>query len=157
METGQFTTKEAFTKAAVLCSKGEKCSFDIKKKLMEWGLDKYDAEAVVEELKHEKYIDDERYARAYVRDKFRIGKWGRVKIKHFLKQKSFPDELINMGFKEIDEEKYVKLLLRTMRQKARSIKSKNRFDKMGKIIRFAQGRGFEPEYIHRHLNEVVKE
>lgn len=157
METGQLTTKEAFAKAASLCSKSEKCSFDIKKKLNEWGLDKYDAEAVVEELKQEKFIDDERFARAYVRDKFGIQKWGRVKINHFLKQKGFSGEKIESALKDIDEEKYVKLLMQTMREKARAVKSKNRFDKMGKIIRFAQGRGFEPEYIHRYLNEVVKE
>jgi regulatory protein len=157
METGQLTTKEAFAKAASLCSKGEKCSSEIRKKIMEWGLDKYDAEAVIEDLKQEKYIDDERYVKAYVRDKFRLDKWGRVKIRHFLKQKGLADQLITIGLEEIDEEKYVKLLLFTLKQKAKTIKGNNRFDKMGKIIRFAQGRGFEPEYIHRHLNEVVKE
>jgi len=157
MESKKLTTKETFAKAALICSKSEKCSFDIRKKLIDWGLDKYDAEAVVEELKQEKYIDDERYVKAYVRDKFRLSKWGRTKIRYYLKQKGFAEDLILVGFEEIEEEKYVKLLLQIMRQKSKIIKSKNRFDKMGKIIRFAQNRGFEPEYIHKYLNEVVKE
>jgi len=157
METGQLTTKEAFAKAASICSKSEKCSFDIRKKLNEWSLDRYDAEAVVEELKQEKFIDDKRYARAYVRDKFGLGKWGRVKIKHFLKQKGFSDDLTETALKEIDEEKYIRLLMQTLRQKTKAVKSKNRFDKMAKIIRYAQGRGFESEYIHRYIHEVVKD
>jgi regulatory protein len=156
METGQLTTKEAFAKAAALCSKGEKSSCDIKKKLTEWGLDKYDASAVVEELKQEKYIDDSRFVQAYINDKFRLDKWGRVKIRYFLKQKGFADDVIEAGLKTIDDEKYVKLLIQTMKSKAKTIKSTDRYDKMAKIIRFAQNRGFEPEYIHRHLNEVVK-
>ena len=157
METGRLTTKEAFARAAALCSKGEKCSFEIKRKLIDWGLDKYDAEAVVEDLKHEKYIDDDRYVRAYVRDKFNLDKWGRNKISYYLKQKGLHDELIRIGFEEIEEDKYVRLLVQTMRQRAKSIKGKNRYDKMAKIIRFAQNRGFEPEYIHRHLDEIIKD
>jgi regulatory protein len=156
METGQLTTKEAFAKAAALCSKGEKSSSDIKKRLTEWGLDKHDASAVVEELKREKYIDDERFIRAYTSDKFRFGKWGRIKIRYFLKQKGFSDDVIELGLQVIDEEKYVKLLLQTMQSKAKTIKKTDRYDKMAKIIRFTQNRGFEPEYIHRHLNEVIK-
>lgn len=157
MDTEKLTTKEAFAKAALICSKSEKCSPEIKKKLMDWGLDKYDAEAMIEELKQEKYIDDERYVRAYVRDKFRIDKWGRTKIRYYLLQKKLSGDLIKIGLEEIEEEKYVKLLIQIMKQKAKIIKSKNRFDKMAKIIRFTQNRGFEPEYIHKHLNEVVKE
>lgn len=157
METGQLTTKEAYAKAAALCSKGEKSSSDIRKKLVEWGLDKYDANAVIEELKQEKFIDDERYVKAYVNDKFKFDKWGRIKIRHFLKQKDFADDLIGVGLKVIEEEKYVKALLQTMRDKAKTIKTGDRYEKMAKIIRFAQNRGFEPEYIHRHLNLVVKE
>lgn len=157
METGQLSAKEAKNKAAALCSKGEKSSGDIRKKLMEWGLDRFEAGAVVEELKQEKFIDDERFVKAYVNDKFKFEKWGRVKIRFQLKQKGLTDDLIRQGLNEIDEEKYVKLLLQTMRDKAKTIKSGDKYEKMGKIIRFAQNRGFEPEYIHRHLNSVIKD
>lgn len=157
METGSLTTKEAFIRAAQMCSKAEKCSADVKRKIMEWGLDKSDAESVVEQLKQEKFIDDERYIKAYVRDKFNIDKWGRAKISYYLRQKGIHSHLIQAGLDEIDEEKYIALLVKTMKEKARTLKSANRFDKMAKIIRFAQNRGFEPEYIHRYLNSVVKD
>jgi len=156
METRPLTSTEAFIKAAQICSKAEKCSADIKRKIMEWGLDKSDAESVIEQLKEEKFIDDERYIKAYVREKFNIDKWGRIKISFFLKQKGIHGNLIQVGLDEIDEEKYIALLVKIMKEKAKTIKSANRFDKMGKIIRFAQNRGFEPEYIHRYMNDVMK-
>ena len=155
MEPEKLSPKEAYTKMAVLCSKVEKCSPEVKKRLMELGVEKYDAEAIIDRLKDEKFIDDERYARAYVREKSRVNQWGRVKITYFLKQKGLAEKYIHAGMEEIDEEKYVQLLLKTMKDKAKTIKSKNKFDKMGKIIRYTQNRGFEPQYIHRHINSVV--
>ncbi len=149
------TSKEAFTKAAHLCSKVEKCSPEIRKKLISWGFDKYEAEAIVDKLKEGNYIDDTRYAQAFFREKFRINKWGKVKIAYYLRQKGVSEKYIQAGMEEIDEEKYVKLLLKTMKDKAKTIKSTNKFDKMGKVIRFTQNRGFEPEYIHRHINSVL--
>jgi len=56
----------------------------------------------------------------------------------------------------MDEEKYRKVLIKTLKEKARTVKKKNKFEKMGQVIRFAQNRGFEPELIHRYLNEVLK-
>ena len=155
MDQEIISSKEAFKKAAIICSKAEKCSPDIRKKIVSWGLEKYDAEAVVDKLKEEKYIDDGRYCKAYFREKFRINKWGKIKIAYYLKQKGISDKYIEIGKEEIDQDKYVEALLKIMKDKAKSIKSNNRFDKMGKIIRFAQTRGFEAELIHRHMNSIL--
>jgi regulatory protein len=57
---------------------------------------------------------------------------------------------------EINEEQYKKVLIETLKEKAKKTKSNNKFEKMSQIIRFAQSRGFEPEIIHRYLPEVVK-
>ena len=69
--------------------------------------------------------------------------------------KGLPDSLIRAGLDSIDDEKYIAALIKTMKDKAKTIKKKDKFEKMGQIIRFAQNRGFEPELIHRYLNEVV--
>lgn len=156
MENSLISSKEAFSKAAHLCSRSEKCASEIRKKLVEWGLEKYDAEAVVDKLKSEKYIDDKRYSKAFVREKFRINKWGRTKIIYHLKHKGLSENSIAIGLDEIDESNYISLLVKTMKEKAKSIKSTNRFEKMGKIIRFTQGRGFEAQLIHKYMNEVLK-
>ena len=80
---------------------------------------------------------------------------GKIKIRYYLKMKGLPDLLIQNGLNGIDDEKYEEALIKTMKEKARTIKKKNKFEKMGQIIRFAQNRGFEPELIHRHLNDEI--
>ena len=114
------------------------------------------ADEIIEKLKNEKFIDDESYVKAYVSDKFRMNKWGKIKMRHFLKSKGLPDETIETGLEQIDDEKYKTVLLKVLKEKAKTVKKKNKFEKMGQVIRFAQSRGFEPEIIHRHLNEVLE-
>lgn len=156
MGTEENTTQELFARMAALCSRSEKCSTDIHKKIMVTGLSSDEADDIIEKLKAEKFIDDERYIRSYVSDKFKFNKWGKVKIRHYLKIKGLPDELIQTGLNEIDAGKYHETLVKTLKEKARKVKKKNKYEKMGQLIRFAQNRGFEPEIIHRYLNEVVE-
>jgi regulatory protein len=155
METEKKTAQEIFAKMAALCSRSEQCSTDIYKKITAAGLSDDEADEIIEKLEAEKFIDDERYVRSYVSDKFKFNKWGKVKIRHYLKMKGLSDELIQNGLNEIDAENYHETLIKTLKEKARKVKKKNKFEKMGQLIRFAQNRGFEPEMIHRYLNEVV--
>lgn len=156
MENNERAAEEVFKRMAGLCSHTEQCSPEIRKKITLAGLSRDEADEIVEKLKAEKFIDDGRYVRSYVADKFKINKWGKIKIRHYLKMKGLSDEFIQNGLDEIDMEEYRELLVKTLKEKARTVKSKNRYEKMGQIIRFAQNRGFEPEIIHRHLNEAVK-
>jgi regulatory protein len=70
--------------------------------------------------------------------------------------KGLDEQLITDSLDTIDEEKYRETLLKTMKEKAGTVKKKNKYEKMGQIIRFAQNRGFEPELIHRYLNQVIE-
>jgi regulatory protein len=155
METEEKTAQKIFTRMAALCGRSEQCSTDIHKKITTAGLSSDEADDIIEKLKAEKFIDDERYVRSYVSDKFKFNKWGKVKIRHYLKMKGLSDELIHTGLNVIDTDNYRATLLETMKEKARKVKKKNKYEKMGQIIRFAQNRGFEPEIIHRYLNEVI--
>lgn len=156
MEDQQNKENEIFAKLARLCSRSEECTPDIRKKIKESGGDAEMQDRIIKRLQDEKFLDDERYVRAYTRDKFRLNKWGRVKMRYYLKMKGLQDNIIETGFEEIDEEQYVKLLVKTMKEKAKIVKKANKFEKMGQVIRYAQGRGFEPELIHRHINSVVQ-
>jgi regulatory protein len=147
--------QEIFSKLARTCSRSEECSPDIRKKIRDLCGDPEMEERIIQRLLDEKYLDDERYVRAYVRDKFRLSRWGRIKMRYYLKLKGLKDSLIESGFEEIDEEEYINVLKKTMSDKARTVKKLDKFEKMGQIIRFTQGRGFEPELIHRHFNEAV--
>ncbi len=156
MENREQIVKEAYSKMAQLCSRSEQCSADIRKKILAYEIMDELVEEIITKLKEEKYLDDERYVKAYVSDKFRLNKWGKIKMRFYLKAKGLSDALIEIGINEIKEDQYKKALISTLKEKAKKIKSDNKFDKMGQIIRFAQSRGFEPEIIHRYLSEVVK-
>ncbi len=146
--------KEVLNKTTRLCSRSEQCSPDIRRKILDAGIDEEKADEMIRMLIDENYLNDERYVKAYASDKFKFNKWGKIKIRHYLRQKGLPDEIIATGLEVIDPEKYKKVLVKTMKDKAKTIKKKNKFEKMGQVIRFAQTRGFEPELIHRYLNHI---
>ncbi|PIF05524.1 MAG: RecX family transcriptional regulator [Draconibacterium sp.] len=155
MPANQAQKQEVFKKMAQICSRSEQCSFDIRRKMDIYDLVDEIVDEIIAKLKKEKFIDDERFVRAYVADKFRINKWGKIKIRHYLKMKGLPDDIVELGLSSIDQENYIATLVKTMKDKARTVKKKNRFEKLGQIIRFAQSRGFEPELIHRYMDKVV--
>ena len=156
MENREIIVKEAYSKMAQLCSRSEQCSTDIRKKIVAYEIMDELVDEIISKLKEEKFIDDERYVKAYVSDKFRLNKWGKIKIHHFLKAKGLSDDLIEKGLAEIKDDQYKKVLIATLKEKAKKVKSDNKFERTGQIIRFAQSRGFEPEIIHRYLSEVIK-
>ena len=146
--------KVAFNKAAVLCSQSEKCTSEIQEKLKLWGLNEADSQSVIDELKREKYIDDERFARAYVKDKFRFNRWGKQKIEFMLRAKKINQEILALAFEEIEDESYLDEIKRLLTEKAKSIKAKDQYDKHNKLMRFALGRGFESGKIYAALKEL---
>jgi regulatory protein len=156
MENRDLIVKEAYAKMAQLCSRSEQCSADIRKKIAAFDIVQEVVEEIIEKLKSEKFLDDDRYIQAYISDKFRLNKWGRIKMRYYLKAKGLPASVIEKGLSEIDAEQYKKVLLATMKEKARKLKGDDKYEKTGQIIRFAQSRGFEPEIIHRYLDKVLK-
>ena len=156
MENHELTAREAFNKMAQLCSRSEQCSADIRKKIAAFDIVQEVVEEIIEKLKSEKFLDDDRYIQAYISDKFRLNKWGRIKMRYYLKAKGLPAAVIEKGLSEIDAEQYKKVLLATMNEKAKKVKKESKYEQTAHIIRFAQSRGFEPEIIHRYLGDVVK-
>ncbi len=144
----------AYDKAAFLCSRSEHCTSEIQEKLKTWGLSAEDAEPVIEKLKEEKYLDDERFAHAYVKDKFRFNHWGKQKIEYMLRAKKINQEILELAFEEIVDEDYSENLLKLIIGKAPSIKAKDKYDKRNKLMRFAMGRGFESNKIYAAFKEL---
>ncbi len=155
MESFTDKQKEAYSRAAVLCSRAEKSSESIFRKLTDWGLEEIESFPVIERLISEKFIDDERYARSYVRDKFRFNKWGKIKISYQLKAEKINSQVIEMALEEIDETDYKDILEKIISEKDKKIKSANHYDRKAKLFRFAQGRGFEPELIYSVINDIT--
>jgi Uncharacterized protein conserved in bacteria len=143
-----------FDKAAFLCCRSEHCVSEIQEKLKLWGLSAKDSVLVIEKLIEEKYIDDERFARAYAKDKSRFNKWGKQKIAFMLRSKKISPEIISVALEEIEEDQYSEQLVKLLADKAKTIKSDNPYDRRNKLMRFAMGRGFETEQIKKALQKL---
>ncbi len=144
--------KEAKHRAATLCSRQEQCTGHIRLKLKEWGISEAYTERILEELQREKFLDNNRYATFYVKDKFKLNHWGRIKISHMLHQKGIGEKDITDALSQIDEEAYFQACLGLVKSKTITLKDKNKFTRKGKLYRYALGRGFEPDLINRVLN-----
>ncbi len=137
-----------------LCSRREYCRSDIMKKaLSALDGDSAAAEEVVEKLVEEKYIDDLRYASAFARDKSAIAGWGNVKIKYMLSGKGIPREVVAMALGEIDGERAVGKLLKTLEVKAKSLKGDPQIRL--KLLRFALGRGYDYDEVSKLMDKVI--
>ena len=143
--------KNALNKARHICSKREKCINDIRLKLKEWDINENNQDEIINILVDEKYIDELRYARAFVHDKLHFNKWGKIKISYHLKMKGIKESIVNRILYEINPEAYKKVLTEILQEKLNSLKNKNKAEIRQKLISFAYNRGFSFE----ESNEVV--
>lgn len=149
--------KEALRRAAALCSRQEQCSSHIMEKLNHWNISEEDSRRILDLLQEEKYLDDQRFATFYTRDKFRLNGWGKVKISVMLRRKGIPESVIKQALDEIDDESYFSACAKLIHEKSASLKETNHFVRKGKLFRHAAQRGFESELIHRILNTNLAE
>lgn len=147
-------TNKAKSKLAKLCSTKEICRFDAIEKLHKWEIFN-EAEDIVDWLEDEKFIDDSRFARFYVRDKYRFNKWGRIKISYHLKHKRIPENIIQEAFQEINQEEYIQNLHSVLSQKNKSLKDEDPLQKKAKLYRYAQGKGFESDLIFMQIDDII--
>ncbi len=135
--------EEVWNKIARYCALSERCKADVTDKLTEAGLLLPDINEILRRLEEELFIDEGRYSRAYVNDKYRFVKWGRLKIRQHLRLKKIPDTLINQALNGIDRELYMSGLHDLLSGKRKGFKAKNEFERGVKLVRFAISRGFE--------------
>lgn len=146
---GELSENELRYKAEAYCSSMERCIADVEVKLSQWGAAPEVMEKIIRYLQDEKYIDQKRFCSAFVRDKYRFNQWGRVKINQALRVKKIPADIIAIGMEEIDEREYMEILSGLIEQKKRSVKARTEYERNGKLIRFAIGKGFEMDAICR--------
>lgn len=137
------TADEILYKLAARCSTSEQCLSDVEAKLKRYDLSEEERTRILQHLVEEKYIDDKRYAEAFVRDKYRFNKWGRIKIAQGLRMKGIDNGTVNEAMGVIDETEYLHILRELIKAKRKSIRGKSDYEVNGKLIRFAIGRGFE--------------
>ena len=147
--------ENALSRAAMLCSSCEQAEHDIRNKLKSWGIAESDAENIIDRLISENYLNEERFAVAFTRDKFRFEGWGRIKIAYHLKCKHVSQHVIDEALSEIDEDEYIQSLEHIIQVKMRSLKGKEPILAKASLLRFASSRGFEPNLIYRVLPKFI--
>ena len=142
------TEQEAYLQLASLCANAEHCQHEMLEKMRKWELSEAVQARVMARLVKERYIDDERYARAFVKDKIRYNKWGRRKVQQALWMKHIDDDIQQTVLDEIDDDEYLSVL----KQKSKSIKAESDYERNQKLMRFALGRGFTFDIIKQCID-----
>ncbi|MDQ3292637.1 MAG: recombination regulator RecX [Bacteroidota bacterium] len=152
-----YTVKEALIKAAAYCAYQERTQQEVRNKLYSYGLEFEEVEETIIRLCAEKLIDEERFAKAYVRGKYSLKRWGRRKILLGLKAHQISDYCIRQGMKEIDPEIYWENLLYITEKKSRTEKENNPAMRKHKLTQFLLSKGYENDLIQDALQEVLRE
>ena len=144
--------KEAYLTLAALCAQAEHCQWEMLEKMRRWEVPEEAQARVMQRLVKERYVDDERYARAFVKDKIRYNKWGRRKVDQALWQKHIDEDIRKRVLDEVDDEEYLGVLRPLLKQKRKSTKANNDYELNQKLMRFALGRGFTFDIIRQCID-----
>ena len=148
----EMTEQEAYLQLAAICAQAEHCEQEMRDKMKRWEIDETVQNRIIDRLTKERYIDNERYARAFVKDKIRYNKWGRRKVQQALWMKRIDHDIQQRVLDEIDEKEYLDVLRPLLKQKRKSIKVDSDYEMNQKLVRFALSRGFTFDIIRQCLN-----
>ena len=150
--SGRRSENDAYLTLAALCAQAEHCQWEMQEKMRRWELPEEEQARVMQRLVSERYVDDERYARAFVKDKVRYNKWGRRKVEQALWQKHIDEDIRQRVLDEVDDSEYLAVLKPLLQQKRRSTKAANDYELNQKLVRFAVSRGFTFDIIRQCLD-----
>ena len=151
------TEQDAYLQLAQLCARSEHCQHDLLEKMRKWEMTDEAQARVMERLVNERYVDDERYARAFVLDKVQYNKWGRRKVEQALWMKHIDDDIRQRALDAVDDSTYINILKPLLKQKRRSTKAASEYELNQKLVRFALGRGFTFDIIRQCIDGDVDE
>lgn len=149
------TPDNAYLRLATLCARCEQAEGDLRRKLHDWGIASADANVIIGRLKQERYLDNNRFAAAYCRDKLRFNGWGRLKIAFMLKGKGVEQEIIDSVLNDIDGDQYTQALNDALAAKVTSLTGKDPLQARAALLRFAASRGFEPSIIYKAVDRIL--
>lgn len=149
------TLQEARQKIYRYCTYQERCHQEVRKKLYEMGLRTNDVDEIIVHLITEGFLNEERFAKAYVGGKFRMKNWGRIKIIHSLEGKGISPNCIKAGLTEIDEQAYSDTLQKILSKKMDELRDGNIYEKRNQIAKYAIQKGFEPDLAWNRIREMM--
>jgi regulatory protein len=148
--------EKALLKLAAFCAYRERCSSEVQAKMAEWELSESLQKRLIAYLQTENYLNDERFATAYARSKFRQKQWGRIKIRLMLRQKKLSDSIIRSALNSIDGDEYWDTLLELAKKKAALLAAKPKNALLQRsLFQFLASRGFEADLVAEAVRQVL--
>ncbi len=144
--------EQALARLTALCASAEHCTGEMIDKMTKWEISEEAQARIMEHLVKNKYIDDERYCRAFVHDKMEYNHWGRRKIEQALYVKHVDKAIQKTVLDEIPDEDFIDILRPLIVQKRRQTHSDSKYEMNMKLIRFAASRGFTIEQIRQCID-----
>jgi regulatory protein len=144
--------KQMLMKLQQICSKQEKCPADIYEYLDRKGIPRENHQEVVDCLVADRFVDEDRYARAAVQDKIRLNHWGRIKVRHFLESRQISEAIIEEAMKTIDQDEYIKMVSHELRKRKDIMTEKDRERKRAMMIKYGMSKGYEEEIVENLLD-----
>jgi regulatory protein len=151
----KLSENDALERLRELCSRAEKSEYDISKKLDEWGLEDK-AEAIISNLRNDRFLDNSRYARAFVIDKIRFNKWGKYKVTYLLRGKKISENDIRDALGAIDPTEYKTIVFEELKKKKASLRIYDLNKIKASIYAFGNQRGYESEIINEFIRMIEK-
>lgn len=151
------TPESALDRLEMLCARSEHCTFELRRKLKTWNVASDDAEAIISSLRERRFVDDRRFTKAFIRDKYHFNRWGRMKLKIELLRKGISADIIAEGFEEIDPEEYFQVLTDFLKAKEPQVAHLKDIEKRYRLLRMAVGRGFEGELVKKALDNLAND
>jgi len=147
--------EQALSYLAAYCSTGERCIFDVRRKMEKWKIPSVQQIEIIQKLQKENFLDEERYCKAFVNDKSQYNRWGNYKIRYELRKRQIPESLIRDSMETVNSEENLERLRQLIEQKKKSVKGKNEWEIWQKLIRFAVGRGFSQKEVELAFGKEI--
>ncbi|MBU2949838.1 RecX family transcriptional regulator [Tamlana agarivorans] len=150
-----YTVQEATKKMEHYCAYQERCHQEVRKKLVSMFMIPEAIDVIIVHLLDENYLNEERFAKAFVRGKFRIKHWGKRRLTSELKQRDISKFNITQALAEIDDDEYIKVLTDLSEKRANLIKEGNTYKKRKKFIDYFLYRGWESHLVYEKAHEFI--
>ncbi len=154
-DKNNFVNELTKKKLEYYCAYQERCKQDVKNKLISMNISLHDIESVIQHLLDNDFLNEERFAKAFCRGKFRIKKWGRQRIKRELKGKYITSQNINSALQEINEIEYHKTFNDLAKKRYLEIKETNIFKKRKRLADYLNYRGWESDLVYKKIMELI--
>ena len=157
MASKPLSPDQVLDKMAKYCAYQERCVKDVSDKLKTFEILEKERKVILNYLIDNRFIDNERFTKAFVRGKINQSAWGLNKIRFHLMQKGIEKELIDEALQAFDEEAYRQRLVEVLTIKAKTVKAANVFEKKQKLAAFAIQKGFEAPLVWEVLKETFED